>query len=100
MKRDANLLRKILLEIESNKPAGESLIDPKVTGYDPATIGEHIELLKDDNFIEAKIEKFHNIYAHISIDPLTSKGYDFIQYSNDNTRWNSAKNKIIKDTAS
>ncbi len=99
MKRDADLIRKILLAVE-NSPSGNSLTSSKITGYDDETVGEHIELLIDANFIEAKVNKEYNKYIRIIIERLTWDGQEFLQAAKDDSIWALAKKKIIKETSS
>ena len=99
MNQDADLLRAILLAVEE-KPAGHSLSDPEFTGYDNLTIGEHVELLVDNDFIEANVKKIYGPEYVIVIERLTSDGRKFLQAAKDENIWNSAKNKIIKETSS
>ena len=64
------------------------------------TIGEHVELLVDANFIEAKIKKVYGPEYVINIQRLTWDGNEFIDAARNNAIWNSAKKKIIKDSCS
>jgi len=99
MKRDADLIRDILLAVEE-KPAGHSLSTLELPGYDNLTIGEHVELLVDAGLIEANIEKTYGPEYAIVIKRLTWDGHELLQASKDNTIWNSAKKNIIKDSGS
>ena len=107
MKRDFDLIRRIMAHIETIQPGHfsdeNSFIVHLGLGeeYDRATILEHIGLLIEENFVKGKIHKsFDGIIDAVRITGLTWKGYDFIDASKDESIWNKAKETILKPTVS
>lgn len=96
MKRDMDLVKKILLNIESSEPL-ESLTDIQIDGYDKNTINAHCELLYCRNLIK----EFNPINAYggmisASVSGLTWEGYDFLEAIRNDSKWNETK-EIIKN---
>lgn len=99
MKRDFDLIRLILKDIES-LPAGYYTNDFKYDGeYDQATIYGHIDLLIEEKFINGIAHKSSGNVDRIHVTGLTWKGHDFIDAAKDDTLWNKAKETILKPTA-
>ncbi|HVN97423.1 MAG TPA: DUF2513 domain-containing protein [Syntrophorhabdaceae bacterium] len=86
MKRDLDLIRLILKEIEAT-PAGKPCTNVnkisvnKFPGYDEATIREHIKLLIEEGFVKG--ETFKGSSADFDVTGLTWKGYDFLDSEKD-----------------
>jgi hypothetical protein len=92
MKRDMDLIRKILIQLESYSP-DDAIMRIELDDYSSEQIAYHVYLLKDANLILAKI-LFGGGYAQIesyAILGLTWGGHDFIDASRDDTRWRRAK---------
>ena len=67
MKRDLELWREILLKVEE-LPIGQALSSPlKVRDYKEKEIAEHVRLLQEKHYIEAKINMelltYDTVYA-------------------------------------
>jgi hypothetical protein len=96
MKRDMELIREILLMIESNKH-GFASQKIEIPGYTQEQIGYHAVLLG-----EAGLVKVHDITCMESDSPvgmisrLTWEGHEFLDSARDNNRWNQAKDMIDK----
>lgn len=98
MKRDIELFRKILLKTEELHPS-ELLSFPEKTddrslleieSYDdPWIIVEHIKLLKDGGYIEAKIivRRLANVPDFCKIIRLLNDGHDFLANAKNPTIW-------------
>ncbi len=56
MKRDPNLVRSILLDIEASPP-GKPIFGFQYEGRDEAEVLEHVQLMLDANFIDGKVLK-------------------------------------------
>lgn len=98
MKRDIDLIRTILLEVES-QPIGQSNIDLDLKEYDELTIGEHVRLLKEAGYIDATIiptlsPSGEEIVAGYSISRLLNGGHDFLDAARNETVWNKTKDKL------
>ena len=89
MKRDMDLCRQILLEIEAQEP-GESIAVLQVDASGNKVI-EHLQLLQDAGLIEARIDARFGDY---SIRRLTWEGHEFLQAARDDTVWNKAKERV------
>jgi hypothetical protein len=101
MKRDMELVRAILLDIEANaSPQGGLNRAVSVDGYDKATITAHVELMiRDAHLIHGKMMKF-NTGDETMILGLTWRGHEFIDAARSDTIWSKAKNSILKHGSS
>jgi hypothetical protein len=99
MKRDFDLIRRIMTDIEE-KPAGLQIRSLTYPEYDQATIYQHINLLINENFINGITHKTAARIDAIIINGLTWKGHDFIDAAKDDTLWKKAKETILKPTVS
>lgn len=99
MKRDMDLVRLILLEMENRDPA---LPDPNVIieGYTFEEIQFHTKLLIEQNFIEGNFRKHPNGKIQCFPLSLTWQGYDFLDAARDNSVWLKAKKTISEKTQS
>jgi hypothetical protein len=96
MKRDFDLIRRIMTDIES-MPAGEKYTDiSSLTEYEPAVVYSHIDLLLEAELIKGRAIKTMGGIAGIIITGLTWKGHDFLEAARDNSIWDKAKEKILK----
>ena len=94
MKRDMDLIRKILLKIEDSLKF--SFISPfDIEGYDDEQISYHIELLDEAGLITARDLSTSSEYCWVP-DRLTWTGYEFLEASKDDKRWEKAKSIILE----
>jgi hypothetical protein len=93
MKRDMDLARKILLEIEAHPEPYE--VGIKFEGITEKEIFYHIKLLYQAGLIEAREESEFGSSGW-SVDCLTWAGHEFLDASRDETRWEKAKNLIFQ----
>lgn len=102
MKQDLDLIRKILLTVESSSPeekvTEETFIDKDT---DKKTVILHFDLLLDCGYVE--IKKINKLspqdgitltVTHYQIKRLTSAGYDYLDSVRDNSVWTETKKKI------
>lgn len=89
MKRDLDLVRSILLEIES-WPADLQLKGVEIEGYSHEDVTHNAMLLYDAGYIEAVISKSLNGNS-IYPKQLTWKGCEFLDEARDKTIWKKAK---------
>ena len=96
MKRELELIRLILLEIEK-QPYDQGPIEAEIPGYTSAQISYHVLLLKDAGLIEA-ID--FSTFAGSDWKPtrLTWQGHEFLDASRDEGRWQKALS-IMKEKA-
>ena len=99
MKRDMDLIRKILFYIEDNYQAGGSPIDicvGSIDGYSSGEIYEHCQLAYQAGLIQKPIEASTMTGRFCLVSSLTNNGYDYLDKIREDTIWNNTK-KIIKE---
>lgn len=93
MKRDLDLIRTILLELEESNFIGE------IEGYAPENITHHLYLLEDAGLITQEL--YTNMYTQGCILDgirMTWSGYEFLEASRSNTTWAKAKEMLLEKT--
>lgn len=98
MKRDLDLIRKILLKIEDY--SGQLPIFPEYFSDlcdDQNVIDLHLNLLADSDFIEYyDSTTIGHCYKQYHIIRMTSAGYDYLDSIRDDTIWKTTKEKLAK----
>lgn len=97
MKRDMELIRSILLDIEERKPAYECW-DPKpyLEGKDAAVVAEHMNLLISEGYLTGTVDYIpQSNRCFFSALDLTWMGHEFLSLSRENRVWKVAKDKIL-----
>lgn len=94
MKRDMDLIRKILFYVEENYVAGGPEIDVHIDGYLDSIIYEHCILMKDDGLIMKLLDTSSLESKSCKIGNLTSEGFDFLDKIRTDTVWNRTKSVI------
>ena len=98
MKRNMDLIREILLRIESfPEPLGR--IDLNIDEFSPKEIFYHVKLLSEAGLLEAT--SIHTIgmfewYAN----SLTWEGHEFLEAARNDNIWNKAKKLVLDKTGS
>ena len=93
MKRDMDLVRLILLEIEKSEE--EDVANMMIDGYSSKEIMYNAKLMKQNNLIEICKE---DIIGNYYIGSLTWDGCDYLDKIRDNSKWEKIKD-VIKDKA-
>lgn len=88
MKRDIDLIRKILLELESQS-IEERSSDIHIDGYDDQVISYHIMLLDEAGLVRG-IDASSPSDIYWFADRLTWDGYEFLEASKDDKIWKKA----------
>lgn len=88
MKRDMELIRKIMLAAEVNDDPYE-LLDPKVEGHSELEISYHIALLDDAGLLHGQDRSAIGIFRW-SAGPLTWSGHEFVNAIRDEAVWKEA----------
>ncbi len=97
MKKDFDLIRKILLYVEENHKEGSLMIN-KLEDYDNQTLIFHGKLLKDQGLIEGRaLEYLTPGNDEFQCFGLTSGGYEFLDKIRDNTKFKKAIKTIIDE---
>ena len=94
MKRDMDLVREMLCEVEKTDTFGTQ-IHLKFDGYSPEEIDYHILLLSDADLI--KTDPPRDIERKRRPVRLTWEGHEFVEAARDDARWNQAK-EMMKGT--
>lgn len=96
MKRDMDLIRKILFYIEENYVAGQGAINISIDGYSDGEIFEHCQLAYQDGLIQRPLNTSTTFGNSCMVNNLTSSGYDFLDKIREDTIWNKTK-AIMKE---
>ncbi len=99
MKRDMDLARSILIEVEAaTEPWG--MLEINVDGYEAENISYHIKLLYQAGLIEAEDTSTLGVGGfEWSASSLTWDGHEFLEAARDDNRWDKAKDVILKKGA-
>lgn len=101
MKRNLELIRHILITIESSSKTRICIEDFETAEYDAATISYHINLLLDCDYVDAsKIPVCRCPYDTFVVHRLTSQGHDYLDSVRDEHIWEQTKKQIGKVTSS
>ena len=99
MKRDMDLVRKILIAIERSEDGNWNF---DALGYEQEQIYLHIELMKEHNLVDAMIVLDHDGSEHrillCKVTRLTWDGHDFLDKVRDESIWEQAKKKCLNKT--
>ena len=100
MKRDMDLVRKILLQIEATEAGGKIELD--IPGHEDGEIGLHVELMIEHGLVEGQIKPSGDGSAHrilvYWIKGMTWEGHDFLDAARNDTIWEKAKKKCTEAT--
>lgn len=101
MKRDIELVRKILIFFEEKQTPSHVEIPP-IEGYDELTIKTHLVLMHEAGLLRCEPVTSSTSSRVIYVIPfeLTWIGHDFIQAMRDDNLWKRAKEYVIKPGAS
>ncbi len=94
MKRDIDLIREILLQLELNGP-NMSGVKFQIEGYSQDEINYHLSLLVEGGLVDAIDVSSHKGVGWIP-RRLTLEGHDFLDRARDKNRWEKAK-KILAE---
>jgi hypothetical protein len=94
MKRDFDLIRSILLQVEA-APAGTYLQEVKRDDWiDGSTVAQHVALMAEYGLIEAKVASISQ--GRFAIGKMTWEGHDFLDAARNDTVWNKTKEHLAK----
>lgn len=94
MKRDLDLIRRILLESEACDELPIYSDRFEFDGYDLVTINRHIVLLMDVNYLDAECFPSMNNTQLCIINRITMSGYDYLDSIRSNRVWSTVKRGI------
>ena len=100
MKRNMDLVRQILLQIEATESGKAIKLDLPDCGEEE--VGLHVELMIEHGLIEGNVAPSHDGPAHriltYRIKRMTWEGHDFLDAARKDTIWNKAKEKCLEAT--
>src|SRR4051812_38730475 len=97
MKRDMDLARQILMNLDSNtESTGLHCVDVTIEGHSPDEISYHVMLLDDAGLLKAKDASDGEGLEWMPMR-LTSQGHDFLEAAKEEGSWQKAK-EITKKT--
>jgi hypothetical protein len=104
MKRDLDLIRKIILDVEAMPPGGTAFtlqqrgqtfpsVDSEI---DDLVLLEHVRMLIDGGYIRGKYYQTLSDGADAHVDDLTWQGHEFAATVRDDTVWKKTKSILAK----
>lgn len=96
MQRNMDLVRTILLRLESNSGGGAPQ-DLGIRSFSPEEVEYHAHIMMQDSLIEAvDVTTSGSSGPEAVLTGLTWKGHEFLELARDQDRWNRAKAIITK----
>jgi hypothetical protein len=96
MKRDLDLARRILLEVEANPEAdGNGCVDVRVEGHSEREISYHIMLLFQAGLLSAADASSSDGLLWLAMG-LTHEGHEFLDASREEGIWKKAKKTVME----
>lgn len=97
MKRDMELIRKILFYAEENYTPGQEWIrQMDIEDYDQETINEHVKLAYENGFFQDINPISMGGGTYYWVGNLSNEGYDFLDRIRNDTIWNRTKETIAQ----
>ena len=94
MKRDMDLVRKLIFAIEEH-PEGFAPPTIEIEGYSGEEIGYHLSLMLEAGLIDGSdVSNFNCRSPQAIASSLTWKGHEFADAARNDTMWNKAKKTI------
>jgi hypothetical protein len=95
MRRDIDLWRRILLDVEEKESPGQRYGLPDFPDVDSVLLNEHCALLIDAGLVEGQISQplGHDGRRLVVVTRLTNNGHDFLADIRSNTVWEKTKAK-------
>jgi hypothetical protein len=100
MKRNMDLCRRILLDVEASPEAtGLGYIQLNIEGHDATEVSYHVQLLSDAGLLEAVNQSYTGPSGFV-VNPkrLTYAGHEFIEASRNDSFWQKAKTTVLEKT--
>jgi hypothetical protein len=99
VKRDWDLIRQLLIAVESACDGGNAVnqAEFEVSDHSAAAIGYHVALLHEAGLISAiDVSSHQSEHPEFLVERLTWEGHDFLDAARDDTRWNRVKGAFAK----
>ncbi len=91
MKRDWDVVRKILLKLEEVGDTKSYLEPDQVNSYDPEQVSYHMQMLDEAGLIEAQCISTMGSPLHCKAKRLTWGGHELLDQIRQDTHWNKVK---------
>ncbi len=91
MKRDLELVKKILLAIEAQEKPNPKF---SIAGYDEEVVSYHIKLLRDAGLIEALVNEMMDWKIRAIPKRLTWEGHEWLDLARNDKVWTKAKKLV------
>lgn len=89
MKRDWDVVRQILLELEEAE--GPTVRMVGIDGMDGQVFGYHAKLMRDAGLVEAEIQEWLEGRINAQVDRMTWKGHEFLDSIRHKSIWDKIK---------
>lgn len=99
MKRDIDLIRSLLKEIEAT-PAGGDWEPGTYEGHDGESVLEHMRLLVDADYITGEVDCLVDGTGYYCGIRLTWNGHEFLSATKNPAIWAKAREKLMDSTVS
>lgn len=96
MKRDMDLIRKMLLALEELDGTGLG----EMEGVDRKVFAEHAQLLVEAGLAEAKVIRSNLAISDAYVMRLTFAGHDFVDSVKNDGLWSKVRSKVLTSGAS
>ena len=97
MKRDMDLVRQILLEVEARDEEALGQTPQDIEGYDLATVARHVEIMQEAGLVDAHVMRADGVPPYAArVFRLTWQGHDFLEATRNDTIWIKTKNFIME----
>ena len=100
MKRDMELIRKILFQLEEVFAPGEGLkFGLQIDGFDSSIIGEHCELIYEAGLVRdfrSTRGGAGNNLLNYTIGPLNNRGHDYLELIRNDHVWKQTNEEVKK----
>ena len=99
MRRDMDLIRRIMLELEEQDNAP---LRVAIAGYPEETVESHLEMLVDGGLIEGNVVRSgtSGSVLVVNVERVTWQGHEFIDSARSDTVWNQAKSIVAEKSGS
>ena len=91
-----DLVRAILIDIETNNVLHEHPYTPQIPGYSLEEIAHHVEIMEDAGLLFAHV--MWNVQPVIYLGRMAWKGHELLEASRNESLWNQAKEKALEAT--
>lgn len=96
MKRDMDLIRTIMIELESRLEPEKSLTELTFDGQDDHTVLEHLMLLEEAGFVSMTVERYlGGEPPFFVVHRITWAGHEFLESVRSDTVWEKSKKTLL-----